>query len=93
MVRVMLEAGVDLSGRQPRKLTAELLKNAGVTLLVTMGCGEACPYMPGVEVLGWDLPDPHGRGRDAVRAVRDQIRARVLGLARDKGWKLREGVV
>ena len=78
VVEVMREAGLDLSDRRPRPLDADLARAAD--LVVTMGCGDSCPYVPGVRYLDWDLPDPKGRGLDAVRAIRDEIERRVAGL-------------
>jgi protein-tyrosine-phosphatase len=75
VVEVMNELGVDLSGRRPQRLTSELARQADV--VVTMGCGDACPYIPGKRYVDWDLPDPKGRPADEVRATRDEIRARV----------------
>lgn len=71
----MKEVGIDLSGMQPQKLSDELAGSAN--LLVTMGCGEACPYIPGLKVIDWPLPDPKGQGLDAVRRIRDEVKARV----------------
>ena len=78
VLAVMQEVGIDLSNAQPQKLTQELAENA--SLLVTMGCGEKCPYVPGLRRDDWPLPDPKGRPLDEVRAVRDDIRSRVLSL-------------
>jgi arsenate reductase (thioredoxin) len=71
VVEVMREVDVDLSGRQPRLLTRELAEQAD--LVVTMGCGDACPYVPGKRYLDWDLADPKGRPLGQVRAIRDDI--------------------
>jgi arsenate reductase len=87
VVAVMREVGVELSGATPRLLTADLAR--GVALLVTMGCGEDCPYVPGVERDDWPLPDPKGRPLDEVRAIRDQVGARVSALVRARGWERR----
>jgi arsenate reductase len=81
----MREVGIDLSSASPRLLTDDLAR--GVDLLVTMGCGEECPYVPGVERDDWPLPDPKGRPVEEVRAIRDEIRARVLALVDSRGWK------
>jgi arsenate reductase (thioredoxin) len=78
VVEVMREVGIDLSARKPRRLTVELAEWADV--VVTMGCGDACPYIPGKRYLDWDLPDPKGRPADEVRALRDDIDRRVAGL-------------
>jgi arsenate reductase (thioredoxin) len=80
----MAEVGIDLSTAQPRLLTPELA--GGVEMLVTMGCGEECPFVPGVERDDWALPDPKGRPMDEVRAIRDDIRQRVTELVRSRGW-------
>jgi arsenate reductase len=81
---VMQEVGLDLSGATPQRLTAELAK--GALLLVTMGCGEECPYVPGAEVVDWALADPNGRPVAEVRAIRDEIRRRVEALVLGRGW-------
>ncbi|HEX4690344.1 MAG TPA: arsenate reductase ArsC [Solirubrobacteraceae bacterium] len=78
VVEVMRELGIDLSERVPRALTDELARWADV--VVTMGCGDACPYIPGTRYVDWDLPDPKGRSVDEVRAIRDDITARIDGL-------------
>jgi arsenate reductase len=75
VVAVMDELGVELSDRRPQGLTRELAEEADV--VVTMGCGDECPYIPGKRYLDWDLPDPHGRPLDEVRATRDEIARRV----------------
>lgn len=85
VVAAMHEVGVDLSRARPRKLTAELA--SGADLLVTMGCGEQCPVVPGLARLDWSLADPKGQSADAVRAIRDDIAARVAALVRDQGWQ------
>jgi arsenate reductase len=78
VVDVMRELGIDLSGRRPQRLTTELAQQADV--VVTMGCGDACPYIPGKRYLDWDLPDPKDRPVDEVRATRDEIARRVDAL-------------
>ena len=78
VVEAMRELGVDLSGRTPQALTRELAEWADV--VVTMGCGDECPYIPGKRYVDWDLPDPKGRPLDEVRATRDDIAARVRDL-------------
>jgi arsenate reductase (thioredoxin) len=85
VAEAMREIGIDLSSTTPRLLTAELA--ACVNMLITMGCAEQCPYVPGVERDDWALPDPKGRPLDEVRAVRDDIRARVAALIEARGWK------
>ncbi len=84
VVAVMREVGIDLSGAQPRLLTDELA--AGAHLLVTMGCGESCPVVPGLRRQDWNLPDPKGQPIERVRAIRDDIRARVAQLIAGEGW-------
>jgi arsenate reductase len=80
----MREIGIDLSSATPQLLTPELARTA--TLLITMGCGEECPYVPGVERADWALPDPKGRPLEEVRAIRDDIRRRVASLIEARGW-------
>jgi arsenate reductase len=77
----MREVGIDLADRTPKKLTVEMQQRAD--LAVTMGCGDACPYVP-TTVEDWDLPDPAGRPIEEVRKVRDTIEARVKALIADK---------
>jgi len=79
VVEAMRELGVDLSDRRPQRLTDELAGWADV--IVTMGCGDECPYIPGKRYVDWDLPDPKGRPLDEVRAIRDDIAGRVKALA------------
>jgi arsenate reductase len=78
VVEVMRELGIDLSNAKPQKLTAELAQNA--EMLVTMGCGDECPYVPGLKRDDWPLPDPKGQGIEIVRQTRDEIKQRVLRL-------------
>ena len=78
VVEVMNELGIDLSQRKPQKLTQELAEWADV--VVTMGCGDECPYIPGKRYIDWDLPDPKGLPIDEVRAIRDDIARRVVQL-------------
>jgi protein-tyrosine-phosphatase len=81
VVEVMRELGIDLADRTPQKLTHEAAEGADV--VVTMGCGDECPYIPGKRYVDWDLPDPKGRPIAEVRAIRDDIRARVADLVRE----------
>ena len=74
----MREAGIDLSNVKPQLLTDELA--AGANLLITMGCGETCPFVPGLQREDWPLPDPKGKSDNEVCAIRDEIKARVLRL-------------
>lgn len=78
VVQVMDEVGVDLSKEFPKPLTDDAVRGADV--VVTMGCGDACPFYPGKRYLDWDLPDPGGRPVEEVRKIRDEIDARVCGL-------------
>ena len=78
VVEVMRELGIDLADRMPRRLTRELAEQADV--VVTMGCGDECPYIPDKRYIDWDLPDPKGRPLDEVRATRDDIAGRVAEL-------------
>lgn len=77
-VEAMLEVGVDIRGEQPKVLTPEAVQASDV--VVTMGCGDACPFYPGKRYEDWKLEDPAGQGIEAVRPIRDEIRARVLTL-------------
>jgi protein-tyrosine-phosphatase len=81
VVTAMREVGIELSGAKPRLLTDELAESADV--IVTMGCGDACPYFPGKRYLDWDLPDPKGMPLEDVRRLRDEIDVRVAALARE----------
>ena len=85
VVEVMREVGVDLSTKQPQRLTDELARSA--SLLITMGCGDACPYVPGLDRDDWPLPDPKGRPLGEIRRIRDEIRDRVLALLDARGWR------
>jgi arsenate reductase (thioredoxin) len=81
VVEVMRELGIDLADREPKPLTPELAEQADV--IVTMGCGDECPYFPGKRYLDWDLEDPKGRPIEEVRATRDEIERRVAGLVEE----------
>jgi arsenate reductase len=81
VVEAMAELGVDLSPRVPQRLTDELAAQSDV--VVTMGCGDECPYVPGVRYLDWELPDPKGRPLEEVRATRDEIARRVAALVEE----------
>ena len=78
VVEVMRELDIDLGDRVPRALTRDLAEQADV--VVTMGCGDECPYIPGKRYIDWDLEDPKGRPVEAVRATRDEIDRRVRAL-------------
>ena len=79
VIEVMREVGIDLSEKEPRKLTREMAER--VDVVVTMGCGDECPYIPGKRYIDWDLPDPQGRPLEEVRATRDEVSRRVAELA------------
>jgi len=83
VVTAMQELGFDLAGRTPQLLTPELAEWADV--VVTMGCGDACPYIPGKLYIDWELPDPAGRPVEDVRPIRDDIAARTRALAAELG--------
>jgi protein-tyrosine-phosphatase len=78
VVDVMSELGIDLSGRRPQRLTRELAEQADV--VVTMGCGDSCPFISGKRYIDWELPDPKAQPIDAVRRIRDDIAGRIDGL-------------
>jgi protein-tyrosine-phosphatase len=78
VVAAMAERGIDISLERPKKLTDEMARNADV--IVTMGCGDACPVYPGKRYIDWELPDPAGKSVDEVRPIRDDIEARVRAL-------------
>ena len=79
VVVVMRELGIDLSDRKPQPLTRELAEQANV--VVTMGCGDQCPFIPGKRYIDWELPDPHGQPIEVVRGIRDEIAKRTRQLA------------
>jgi len=78
VIEVMRELDIDLANRQPQPLTRELAEQADV--VVTMGCGDECPFIPGKRYVDWDLQDPSGQPIDTVRAIRDDIAVRVAEL-------------
>jgi protein-tyrosine-phosphatase len=78
VVQAMAEAGIDLSREFPKPLTDEAVQAADV--VITMGCGDACPVYPGKQYLDWDVPDPAGQPLQVVRGIRDDIRERVSAL-------------
>ena len=80
-VAAMAEVGIDITGEFPKPWTEEIVRAADV--VITMGCGDACPVYPGKRHLDWELPDPAGKGVDAVRPIRDDIDRRVRGLLRE----------
>ena len=84
VVDAMREVGIDLAAAQPRLLTADLARDAA--LLVTMGCRDACPYVPGLAKEDWPLEDPKGQPLARVREIRDEVRRRVEALLATRGW-------
>jgi arsenate reductase len=84
VLEAMKEVGIDLSNAKPVLLTRDLA--AGASLLVTMGCGESCPVVPGLERDDWPLQDPKGKDMETVRRIRDDIRDRVKSLVAARGW-------
>lgn len=81
VVEAMAEVGIDLGARTPTVLTANAVESSDV--VITMGCGDECPYFPGTTYLDWQLDDPAGQGIDAIRTIRDDIRSRVEALVRE----------
>ncbi|MCX0275084.1 arsenate reductase ArsC [Nocardia zapadnayensis] len=77
-VVAMAEVGIDITGQTPKILTSDAVESS--TVVITMGCGDACPVFPGISYRDWDLPDPAGQGIEAVRPIRDEIRTRVQAL-------------
>ncbi|MFN7967588.1 MAG: arsenate reductase ArsC [Acidobacteriota bacterium] len=84
VVEAMYELGIDLSEAVPQRLSDAIARDA--SLLITMGCGEACPAIPGLAIEDWPLPDPKGQSIDAVRAIRDELRTRVAALIAKQSW-------
>ncbi len=84
VVRTMAEIGIDLADATPQRLTPELA--TGASLLITMGCGDQCPFIPGATRQDWALPDPKGRALEDVRSIRDEIHQRVIALVTRGGW-------
>lgn len=85
VLAAMGEVGLDLSQITPQKLTDELAASA--TILITMGCGEACPVVPGLRRLDWPLEDPKNKPVERVREIRDEVRRLVAGLIAAEGWQ------
>lgn len=82
-VAAMAEVGIDIVGNVPQRWTEEML--AEVDVVITMGCGDECPYVPGTRYIDWELTDPHGQGIETVRPIRDEIESRVRGLLGELG--------
>ncbi|MEV0180175.1 arsenate reductase ArsC [Streptomyces sp. NPDC050625] len=83
VVEAMKEVGIDISDRTPKVLSTEAVRSSDV--VITMGCGDACPVFPGKRYLDWQLDDPAGQGVDAVRPIRDAVEQRVRGLLAELG--------
>ena len=84
VLEAMNEVGVDLSSQTPQKLTDDLARGAG--MLITMGCGEQCPVVPGLKRDDWPLEDPKGKPIARVREIRDEVKQRVERLLEERGW-------
>jgi arsenate reductase len=85
VVNVMREIGIDLSRNRPQRLTEDLAR--GASLLITMGCGDECPYVPDLARDDWPLTDPNGLSTTEVRRIRDEIHDRVSALVDSHGWR------
>jgi arsenate reductase len=85
VLEAMQEVGIDLSDRQPRFLSDKLAASAAI--LITMGCGEACPVVPGLRREDWPLDDPKGKPIERVREIRDEVKERVARLIEREGWR------
>jgi arsenate reductase (thioredoxin) len=85
VVEAMREVGIEVANNSPQKLTDELASTAAI--LITMGCGEACPAIPGLRRLDWPLEDPKGKPIERVREIRDDVRQRVLSLLEEEHWR------
>jgi arsenate reductase len=84
VAQAMREVGIELAGIAPKKLSDELAANA--TILITMGCGEACPHLPGIRRMDWPLEDPKGKSVERVREIRDELKSRVTELLEAEHW-------
>ena len=82
-VAAMAEVGIDISDQHPKVLTSDAVEASDV--VITMGCGDACPIFPGKRYLDWELEDPAGKGVDSVRPIRDEIERRIRGLLAELG--------
>ena len=85
VLQAMREVGIELDGATPRRLTDELA--AGAAILITMGCGEQCPHVPGLRHLDWPLEDPKGKPVERVREIREEVKRLVLELVRSEAWQ------
>jgi arsenate reductase len=77
-IEAMAEVGIDITAQAPKILTSDAVQSSDV--VITMGCGDTCPVLPGISYRDWDLEDPAGKGAEAIRPIRDEIRARVEAL-------------
>ena len=84
VVDVMREVGLEVGGNRPQRLTSDLAQTA--SLMITMGCGDECPFVPGLEKDDWPLDDPKGRPLEEVRRIRDEVRRRVRELIAARQW-------
>lgn len=91
VVEAMREEGINISDQKPKVLTTDAVKASDV--VITMGCGDACPFFPGKRYLDWQLNDPAGEGLDAVRPIRNEIRRRIENLITELRSTSREGTV
>jgi arsenate reductase (thioredoxin) len=85
VLQAMREVGIDLEGVAPRRLTDELAKDSAI--LITMGCGEQCPHVPGLRRMDWPLEDPKGKPVERVREIREEVKTRVGELLRGEQWQ------
>jgi arsenate reductase len=85
VLQAMREVGIELEGVTPRKLTDELAKDSAI--LITMGCGEQCPHVPGLRRMDWPLEDPKGKSVERVREIREEVKTRVLELLASEHWR------
>jgi arsenate reductase len=85
VVTAMRDLGIDLSSATPQYLSSDLVKDAHI--VITMGCGDECPLVPGVEREDWPMDDPKGQPVEAVRGIRDEIKRRVEALVKERKWK------
>ena len=84
-IQAMAEVGIDISDQSPKLLTSEAVETSDV--VITMGCGDACPIFPGISYRNWELEDPAGKGIEAVRPIRDEIKTRVQALVTELNEK------
>jgi arsenate reductase len=84
VLQAMREVGIDLEGVSPRRLTDELAQSSAI--LITMGCGEQCPHVPGLRRMDWPLEDPKGKPVERVREIREDVKKRVAELLAAEGW-------